>query len=441
VAAAILSNVRERAQRRRPMADQQEPPVIHTLKCFRVSFITVFAALAACALGAAALVTGGGCASGPTNNSGPAVTSSGQVIGLDPKAFTRLWTAGGQLEDNQTATAMYVVDDRVYMYTSANDVHVFLKDTGELQYLIQPTEPGHVLWPPLSMADKKLVFPTNHTLEVFNRQTGGHERSIDIGGTITSPGVSIGSDVYIGTDVTGGRLAQFDITNQFRPFKQDVMVFGAVQGAPAVIDNTIAVASADGGVRDINSDDLKTSAWPYDEPLNRGRFMTGGPIKADVVADDAGVYVASTSGRFFCLDKHTGRLKWQYFAGQVLETGPSVTATTVYLPVPEQGIVALDKTKLVTVSSEGHQIEQQNRTARWSVNNAVQFLCEDDHFAYLRTPDNVIEAADKATGRIIYRSGKTSLGLFVTNTKDPMIYAATTGGQIVAVKPTVTPGM
>jgi hypothetical protein len=169
--------------------------------------------------------------------------------------------------------------------------------------------------------------------------------------------------------------------------------------------------------------------------------MTGGPIIADIAADDTGVYVASTSGRFFCLDKNLGRLKWQYFAPDQLTQGPSVTATTVYLPVPGLGIVALDKTKLMSVGSDNHQIEQQDRKPRWNVNNAVQFLCEDEHFAYLRTADNVIEAADRDTGKVTYRSGPTPLTVFVTSTKAPIIYAATDSGQILAIKPTVTPGM
>ena len=39
----------------------------------------------------------------------------------------------------------------------------------------------------------------------------------------------------------------------------------------------------------------------------------GHPV-TDLKADDFGVYVAATDTKLYCLDRATGKIKWQYFA-------------------------------------------------------------------------------------------------------------------------------
>src|SRR5581483_683004 len=81
-----------------------------------------------------------------------------------------------------------------------------------------------------------------------------------------------------------------------------------------------------------------------------------------------------------------------------------------------------------------------NRDARWVAADAVQFLAEDDQYAYLRSSANAVIAVDKKTGQTKFQSQRGDLSKFATNTKDNMIYLATTGGRVMAVKPVLQAG-
>ncbi len=120
-------------------------------------------------------------------------------------------------------------------------------------------------------------------------------------------------------------------------------------------------------------------------PLKDGAFKTEGPIVADVAADETGVYVASTDSRFYCLNRGTGRLKWQFYGGRPLTEDPVLTPTGVYLPIPGQGIAAVQQGR--------RRVQPQAALDREGM---TQFLAEDDKLVYLlRGADNVIVAVDK----------------------------------------------
>jgi outer membrane protein assembly factor BamB len=159
--------------------------------------------------------------------------------------------------------------------------------------------------------------------------------------------------------------------------------------------------------------------------LPDGVFKTQGKFVSDIYADDFGVYAASTDTKLYCLDRVTGKIKWQYFAGVALKQAPVVTAVNVYQFVPGQGIVAIDKTNYSSI----------DRTARWAARDAVQVLSEDAADVYLRRRDNRLMAVDKVTGEVRYVSKSGSYSVFATNTSDAMIYAAKPSGEVVQIKP------
>jgi outer membrane protein assembly factor BamB len=142
------------------------------------------------------------------------------------------------------------------------------------------------------------------------------------------------------------------------------------------------------------------------------------------------VYVACTDSKLYCIDRASGRLKWQYFAGTPLRTQPVVTADAVYQFVPGKGLVAIDKTT-----------GKDFREPLWVAPAAGRFLSQDDKNVYVRSAEGNVAALDRKTGEPKFKSRRTDITVFAwPNTKDSTIYAATPKGEVIAIKPVTTPG-
>ncbi len=140
-------------------------------------------------------------------------------------------------------------------------------------------------------------------------------------------------------------------------------------------------------------------------------------------------YISCTDSKLYCIDRGTGRLKWQYFATAPLTSGPQITKDLVFQYVPNRGLAAIPKTA-----------GDFNRDAAWVLPEATMYLAEDDKYAYVRLRGNILGAVDKTTGEVKFRSKRSDLDVYGVNTKDGIIYAATKTGQVLAIKPVLKPG-
>ena len=181
-----------------------------------------------------------------------------------------------------------------------------------------------------------------------------------------------GRSIFLGMDdPSGGRfmsLATKDQPYQLIP-EWVLMPPGEIKATPTAYQGTVFLATRDGAVIAVRADD-RGIAWPLQ---NNGTFMTGGPIYAGLAADKDGVYVASADTKLYCLDLQDGHVRWSFYAGRTLgnESTPVPTANSVYMYMPEIGLVAIDKT-----------MRQEIRKTKWIVPEARQFLASDETFAY-----------------------------------------------------------
>ena len=70
----------------------------------------------------------------------------------------------------------------------------------------------------------------------------------------------------------------------------------------------------------------------------------------------------------------------------------------------------------------------------------IQFLAEDEKYAFLERDDHRIIAVDKATGEEKFHSARTDFVAFATSLKNNVIYASTADGVIRAVTPVFKAG-
>lgn len=367
------------------------------------------------------VVIAAGLIAGCRHQAEPAAES--KIKPLPAQSLIRQWTADIPLSAGDQLTDIYVRDNAVVAYTKKHTTIAINRESGQLYDIAEFDPSGQVMRAPAVLADR-IIYPTGTTLEIFNYR-GNKLRSMLMPWTIRSGVSGLSQRVYMGADgPNGGRVLAVDTDKTYDYVNWELMTTGgSVVSTPAVHQGIVYAASENGHVYAVN--DNREPVWP----IEGNTFVTSGPITADLVVDDFGLYVASGDSKMYCLNRGTGIIKWQYFGGKPLKATPAVTTDMVYILVPEQGLVAIDKTT-----------GDYNRKPKWTNAGATQFLAEDEKFAYLRRGDNTIIAVDKKTGEESFRSKRSDFALFGTNTKDAVIFAATASGQIMAIKPVLKPG-
>ncbi len=361
------------------------------------------------------------------------------AIGPLPAGSFRLgWLADLNLE-NDSITEIDVRSDLIFILTASKHVAALDRQTGTIQFIALVNSPSRLL-PPVVLADK-VVFPTAISLEIFDRK-GHFIRSLPLSAPLRSGAAGIGDNIYFGSDDPGGgRVNSVDLSRSFATVRWQLLTpGGAIVSVPLIYDGNLYVGTESGDVYAVNQD--RAPIWD----IENGIFKTYGPIVADLKADapsvkldQAGLYVASKDSTLYCIDPRSGKLKWQFFAGEPLVDAPVPTSDMVYQYIRGQGIAAIDKNSTA-----------YNRPAKWIYAPAEQFLSEDDQYAYLMEPrpdprhrsriDHLIVAVDKQTGQKAFKSEHSDFSVFGINPFDSTIYVAYPAGQFLAVQPVTKPG-
>jgi outer membrane protein assembly factor BamB len=366
------------------------------------------------------IAPGAGCRSANSARDGTANQPLPREIPAN--AFVAQWKAPLELGRGNAINHLYLRGDTLFVYTQANRVYALSAAGGQILWAATVADPRERLQPPLVIKDLTII-PTSATLELF--QGGKKLRTIKLNFAVRSPASGDGDFIYIGLDsANGGRLAKLDITRSYGNTVWELLTRGGIAAAPVLFEKLVYAASEDGMVHAVTEE--RSAAWG----LQNSAFSTGASIVADLKVDEFGVYVACGDSKLYCLDRSTGKIKWQYYGGSPLTATPAVTADSVYQAAPGAGVAAIDKTQ-----------GKFNRAARWVVPNTVQFLADDGTNIYLRRRDGSIIGVDKKTGQVQGRSNRSDLVHFVTNTKTPLIYCSASDGTVICARPVLKAGV
>ena len=351
---------------------------------------------------------------------------------LPVNSFTRAWGGDAQVPKRDALAALHVRDDTVYAVTRAGTVSGLKRDSGQLQFTYAIKGGSQTLFPPVVLKDE-VVYPTATTLEVYKRD-GRFTRSVPLPFAVRTAAAGVGSTVFLAGDYPqgGARVVKIDLTQPYVPIGWEFLgLNGGRSGYTSglqVVEDAVYAAGLDGYVYAVLVRS-REKIWPIPD----GVFKTGGAIEADLAADATGVYVASTDSVLYALNRNSGKLRWQYFAGVPLREAPVVTSDRVYIKVPGKGLVVFDKI-LATPS--------QFREPLWTSPDAQQFLAQDERFSYLRGKDNRVVAVDKKTGEAKFQTKRKDFAVFGTNTKDDgLVFVASTAGNVIAIRSVTKPGV
>ncbi|MGD0831192.1 MAG: PQQ-binding-like beta-propeller repeat protein [Terracidiphilus sp.] len=160
------------------------------------------------------------------------------------------------------------------------------------------------------------------------------------GAIVSSPTVAAGV-VYVGS--ADGNLYALDSATGKLRWSFDA--HGDVNSSPAVADGTVYVVSQDGNLYAVDSASGK-QRWSF-ATLGEHRFTAMGILGAHpstemmpdpwdfflsspAVAEGA-VYFGSGDGHIYCVDAHTGALRWNFKTGDVVHSSPTVAGGMVYV--------------------------------------------------------------------------------------------------------------
>ena len=352
-----------------------------------------------------------------------------ESVELPANSFSVEWRAEAPVGEGQLRR-LYVNEDKVMAVNSDNRCFFMNRKSGHINQITQAGNVNDTLFEPLTLSSK-IIFPSTSNVTVLNRD-GQLQHKIRTRYAVSGGAAGDEERLYLGLDSPyGGRLAA--ISHEKQPYDitpvWELLTRGQVSATPAVFQGQVYSGSRDGGVYAVRGEDREV-LWPA---LPNGHFKTGGGILADLQADKDGVYVASMDTKLYCLDYNTGRVKWRYYAGYPLRenSSPVLTNNHIYLFVPGVGLVAIDKNN-----------RNEIKPAKWAVNNARQFLAQDEQYVYVQMADNRLVAVDKNTGQPRFASTRRDLTVFAVNTTagDNTIYAATATGTIYAIRPVLKPG-
>jgi hypothetical protein len=368
----------------------------------------------------------GGCAE-------PPVFHRNSVAILPAGSLSREWFVDLHLTDDPIVK-IDVRDKLVYVYTTSKEVLGFDRKAGTLKMTMHVSSPSSRLQPLVELKDR-IVFPNAISIEVFDDK-GFFEKSIPLNVPLRSNASGDNETIYFGSvGPHGGLVEAYDVSQPYAPQQWEFMTRDTADVTAGTADygGIVYSGSQEGEVNAVTSE--RNQIWDTDH----GNFLVSGPITADLVVDESGVYVASNDTKLYCIDRRTGKLKWQYFAGQPLTESPVTTSDTVYQYVPHKGLAALDKLS-----------GPFNRTPRWIHPTATQFLAQDEKYAYLAdprpsaddkgAPGYAIIAVDKQTMKFAFESDHKDFTVLGTNRKDSLIYAAFADGKFYAIHPVLKAG-
>ncbi|QOV91998.1 outer membrane protein assembly factor BamB family protein [Humisphaera borealis] len=346
--------------------------------------------------------------------------------------FARQWATNLKIPSGDKVRSIFVRDAYIVVYSKQGVVYGLARENGDPRVSMKVPGGDFRMFPPIILKEH-LVFPTLSSLEIYSL-TGAKERTLEIGAAIRADCVGATQNVFVPVDSPdgGARIKRYDLNNKAVniPVWELQAWKGGLASAPALHTDTVYLAAETGTVYAVTAQD-REPIWP----LPGNVFDAHSAVTAPLRADDVGLYISTVEGKFYCVNRTSGQVKWQWYGSGPLEEAPVPLADTVYIKDPNRGWVAVDK-----VENPEIKAPQYNRKERWVRDDIRQVLSQDDRYTYALTKDNRISALDKKTGQTKFQSKRNDFYVFATNAKDSTIYTCSEQGRVVAVRPVLTPG-
>jgi len=330
---------------------------------------------------------------------------------LDAAGLTKFWQVQLPLEADQQLQNVYLVDDQLYLGT--NDGWAFAVDaySGAIRWLQQVTRSGYPVRRP-THADQKTIFVTPIDIQIYDRLTGDGLKRRALRFPAGTGGLCDGERLIIGG--LDNRIYAFNMKTLLLDWR--AIVDGPVSSTPAFFGDIVFVANEGGTVHSCLRKN-KTPHWSR-------RASTFGPIVADVVVDDRGVYIASTDRSVYQFGLAGGNLRWRARLNAPLHEAPFVSEDLVYQYSRADGIAAIE-------TGLDYQIEKR---IRWTIPNGRLTLATDDETAYISAKTGDILAVRKSDGKVRNTIPAAGFTVGIPAHHAPILYVAMPDGKLFCAR-------
>lgn len=293
---------------------------------------------------------------------------------LHEAGLVKFWQLQLPLEPDQQILDLYLVDDQLYATTQ--DGYAFAVDapTGALRWMCEVTHGGYRVTVPAHAGDRT-IFVTPAMVLHFDRYFGTPILRFDLRVPAASPPASDGRRVFFGA--INQRFYAYSGANEFERWR--TVSYGTVSARATLAGGVLFFAGESGHVFACTPSN-KTRVWVR---------RPGGPVTADLVADENGVYVASRDNSLYLLDPVAGGTRWQARLSGPLYEPPAITKDVVYQYCPDDGVVAISTAPIV----------QQDRIL-WRMADGRRVLTSDDAHVYVLSTNDEIRAVRIADGTV-----------------------------------------
>jgi len=332
---------------------------------------------------------------------------------LQDAGLVKYWQLQLPLEKNQVLRDAYLVDDQLYLGTDDGYVYAVHADTGAIRWLAPITRSGYHVRRPCH-TDDRTVFVTPTDIQVYDRQTGEGLSRTDLRFPPGTAAVSDGRRLFVGG--IDHRLYALNTETVYLVWR--AVTDASISASPAIYGDYV-FAATDSGVVYACKRDNKAFHW---------QTSVYGPISADLVAKESGVYVASRDQSLYLLDFDFGQPRWRArFSGPLYEP-PVVTPELAYQYCPNDGLVAVENAVLAV-----------DERIRWKMPEGRSALTVHNQLAYVLTTDGRILAVQTKKGQVAYTIPASDFTIPVPAPDTSTIFVASPQGRLFCARPRGVP--
>ena len=164
-----------------------------------------------------------------------------------------------------------------------------------------------------------------------------------------------------------------------------------------------------------------TEAW---------RFDAKAPIRSTAVATATTVFIGTSAGKFYALDKRTGKTRWLFNSGSAINSSPAIDKGKVYFSNNKQTLFALD-------ASNGKQAWKydfgENRDYEWGFDYYYSSPTIVNSSILIGAKDGFVYRLSAKDGRLIWRFKVVGIVRGTPAVDESTAYFGDTDGILYAV--------
>ncbi len=318
------------------------------------------------------------------------------------------WQLALPLAPGQRVTDTFLVDDQIYAGTNDGHVYAIHAPTGALRWVRQFTRGGYLLRRPTHIGERTVI-GTPPSVMHYDRLYGKPIRKQNLRFPLGNAPVSDGVSLLLGG--LDRRMYSFGVNDDFEQWK--IGADSQLVSGPALYGESLFFASDRGTIYACAAAN-KAFQW-----INRSI----GPVTADLVADENGVYVASRDRSLYLLDPAFGKTRWRVRFSGALHEAPVPTPKIAFQFSPSDGLVAVDADDVNLPDRE-----------LWRLENGRKLLTIDEESAYVLSRDGKLLVCDLDSGTVRHEVATGELTMPMPFTKLPVVYLASPDGRIFAAR-------